>query len=71
MTSSTENIDLESYGTAAGGALLTEFSWHNLVVTVKEHKTKQLINILEGVTGCARPGSWSARCSSLLALRRF
>lgn len=65
MTSSTENIDLESLGTVAGDALLTEFSWHNLVVTVKEHKTKQPVNILEGVAGSARPGSWSAGCGSL------
>ncbi|CCX31765.1 Similar to ABC transporter G family member 11; acc. no. Q8RXN0 [Pyronema omphalodes CBS 100304] len=61
MSSATDNIDLESYGSTAGStAGLTEFSWRDLTVTVKDMKTGEPLNILEGVTGGVRPGDMVA-----------
>lgn len=70
MSSATDNIDLESYGSTAGStAGLTEFSWRDLTVTVKDMKTGEPLNILEGVTGGVRPGMlFSAYSSFVLKL---
>jgi ABC-type lipoprotein export system ATPase subunit len=54
---STNSIDLEANGATANS--IAEFQWRGITVTVKDMKTKEPINILEGVTGCARPGKFT------------
>lgn len=54
-TAITEHIDLESL--AADAHPPSEFHWQNITVTVKDSKSKQPINILDGISGSARPGS--------------
>ncbi|KAA8910282.1 P-loop containing nucleoside triphosphate hydrolase protein [Sphaerosporella brunnea] len=52
------SVDLEANPAAANS--IAEFQWRGITVTVKDMKTKKPINILEGVTGSARPGEMVA-----------
>ncbi|CAZ80321.1 unnamed protein product [Tuber melanosporum] len=54
-----DNIDLEALP-KGGGKEISQFSWKGLTVTVKDSKTKEALDILKDVEGCAQPGDMVA-----------
>jgi len=50
-----DNTDLESLP-KGGGRDIHQFSWQGLIVTVKDSKSQEPLDILKDVEGSARPG---------------